>query len=315
MIFFGQEDEANRSCQNHQFASVPMAGSGLADQPRSAAFPCQRRALVWMAALVWGCAPEPESTQAIAVVSVLPHAYFVESIAGDKVRVEVMIPPGASPATYEPTVEQLKALAAADLYVKVGHPHFAFERAWLGWLVAENPDLRVVNSSEGARSNESDPHVWLSPRLAARMARNIAGALAAILPEGRDVFDGNLRAFLKEIEALDADLRRAFEGKSGKRIYVFHPAWGYLLEEYGLEQVAIEQGAKEPGVRSLRQLIRQARGDGVKVIFVQPQFSRQSADLIAGELGVAVEVVDPLARDWLDNLKRVGGAFGRALDR
>lgn len=247
------------------------------------------------------------------LVSVLPQAYFVQRVAGPRVRVEVMIPPGASPATHEPTLEQLRALSEASLYVKVGHPHFPFERAWLGRVLAQANGLRVVDGSAGLEGGDGDPHVWLAPRHALVMAGHVEAALAALLPEHAAEFRANLAAFAAEVRALDAELRELLAPARGRRFLVFHPAWGHFAEAYGLEQIAIERDGKHPDARALQRLIEGARADGVRVLFVQPQLDPRSAELVAGEVGCRVESLDPLARDWAANLRHVGRALAEAL--
>ena len=249
------------------------------------------------------------------MVSVLPQKFFVERIAGDRVRIEVMIPPGASPALYEPMIAQLKALSSADLYVKVGHPSFPFERAWLERLLAEREDLAVVDASSGVADLDQDPHVWVSPAHALEMARNIAAGLAVLLPEYAAEFDANLRRFEVEVADLDRELRALLDEKRGGRFFVFHPAWSYFAREYGLVQVAIEHEGKEPDPAQVAALIREAREAGARVIFVQPQFDPSSAELIAHEISGSVEALDPLAPDWSANLHRVGRSLRLAVVR
>lgn len=255
----------------------------------------------------------PRESRPLAMVSVLPQQYVVDRIAGGLVRTEVMIPPGASPHLHEPTVAQLRLLHEADLYVKVGHPHFPFERVWLDRLLAETPDLRVVDSSAGIESRAEDPHVWLAPRHVEAMAVAIEAALEDLLPEKRETLRTNLAALRAEIEVLDADLRSTLADKRGRRFLVFHPAWGYFAEAYGLEQIAVEQERKEPDARELAALIEHARREGIRVIFVQPQFDAAAAETLAREVGARVEPLDPLAYDWADNLRRAARALDAGL--
>jgi len=263
--------------------------------------------------LIAACARVPEAPhKPVVAVSVLPQAAFVEGIAGDLVAVQVMIPPGAA-EMYEPNMEQLRSLSRAVLYVKVGHPGFPFEAAWLDDLLAENPGLPVVDASEGVDRKAGDPHVWVSPQCVRVMARNIAAALVERFPEDGERFRTGLEEFLLEVDEVDRDLRRMLGPFRGREILVFHPAWGYLAEEYGLVQVAVEHGHKEPGAKQLADLIKHARETGTRVIFAQPQVSRAHAEALAAEIGAEVVIVDPLARDWAENLRRTGEAFRRAL--
>lgn len=248
----------------------------------------------------------------IVVVSVLPQAFFVEKLAGGLVDVEVLIPPGANEASFEPTMQQMQAISRAKVYVKVGHPHFLFEAAWLDRLLAGNSAMRVVDGSAGAPQDAEDPHIWVSPACVRAMAGNIAAALVLVLPDQAAAIGANLTAFQSEIDALDADLRTVLKPYAGREFLVFHPSWGYFAHEYGLVQVSIASEAKEPSPKQLASIIDHARSKGIRDIFVQPQFSRQQADLVAQQLGGRVVVIDPLARDWLANLRLVAEALRRS---
>jgi ABC-type Zn uptake system ZnuABC Zn-binding protein ZnuA len=134
-----------------------------------------------------GCGgPQDDDPRPVVVVSVLPQEYLVDRIAGDAVRVEVLIPPGASPASHEPRIRQMEALTRAALCVRVGHPRFPFEQAWLEPMLARQPELTVIDGSAGAATLAEDPHVWLAPRQVERTAIQLEAALAtASWPEPR----------------------------------------------------------------------------------------------------------------------------------
>jgi len=260
------------------------------------------------------CGSEPASSaRPLVMVSVLPQEYVVDRVAGDRVRVEVMVPPGASPSTYEPSLAKMRLLGVAALYVKVGHPNFPFEKAWLDRILAEAPDLPVVDASEGAESREGDPHVWVAPRHVETMAVNVEAALGKLLPDHRETLQANLASFRAEIAALDGEIRELLAGRKGGRFLVLHPAWGYFAEAYGLEQVAIEHEHKQPDPHELGQLIERAQETGVGVVFVQPQFDPSAAETLAREIGARVEPLDPLAYDWPENLRRAARALAEGM--
>ena len=274
----------------------------------------QRYGALALAATTVACArvEAPESRPVVAV-SVLPQAFFVEKIAGERVRIQVMIPPGANPSTFEPSIEALRSLSGAVLYVALGHPHFAFEAAWIEELLSEQPRLDVIRAMSEQASENDDPHIWLSPRLVRGQAGQIATALEEVLPEEGEALQENLAAFLSEIDTLDAELRTRLKRYHGRKIFVFHAAWGYFAKDYGLVQVSLEQGSRTPGAGALVTFIQEAKREKASVIFVQPQFSQQSARVVAEEIGARVESLDPLARDWTSNLRRAAIAFEGAL--
>ncbi len=258
----------------------------------------------------------------VVSVSVPPQAYFVERIAGDSVEVHVMVPPGSSPATYEPSPQQLVALTKSSLYVAVGHPAFLFELRHLKSLVAANPGIAIVDMAMGAavsctddqgRELDDDPHIWLSPRLMLAAADRIAAKLSELDPEKAGFYRQNLQSLASDIRSLDREMRELMQELRGRTFMVFHPAWSYFACDYGLIQMAIEAGGKEPGPAQLVATIEEARRKGIRVVFVQRGFSDRSARVIATELGARLEELDPLARDWLENLRRSGARIAEAI--
>ncbi len=259
-------------------------------------------------------------------VAVPPQAYFVERIGRDRVAVTVMVPAGAAPDSYEPTPQQVLALDRARLYVKVGLAGFPFEERYLegpaGADSGEGRDLEVIDMSRGLAPlreaggdelGETDPHVWTSPAAARVAAEHIADALARLDPAGADLYRANLAAFLTDVDALDREIHGELDGLPHRRFLVVHPAWGYFARDYGLEQVAIESGGKEPSPTRLAALIEEARREGVRTVFVQRGFSDRAARVLAQELGAEVVALDPLAHDWLNNLRTVARELHRAL--
>lgn len=265
--------------------------------------------------------------------SILPQKYFVQQIGRDLVDVQIMVRPGANPATYEPKPRQMAALSQARIYFAIGVP---FESAWLQKIAATNPGMKVVHTDYGieklvmavhGHENETgkrhekedwehaglDPHIWLSPPLVKVQARTILTALQEADPQHAGIFADNFQAFAARIDALDDELKKDFAGRQGLKFMVFHPSWGYFAQAYGLEQVPIEIEGKSPKPAHLKALIENARKDGILVIFVQPQFSTKSAGLVAREIGGQIVFADPLSDDWLENLRRVATKFIEAL--
>lgn len=261
-------------------------------------------------------------------VSVLPQKVFVERIGGDVVNVEVMVKAGYSPATYEPTPRQIAALAKAQLYIRIGVP---FEKAWMPRIQGVNPKMIMLDAREGLTlrkmtdhhhghdhdsdihdaykykpaGNELDPHLWTDPKLVIKMAEQIRQQLIALQPDNKAVFTANHADFVAELTVLDEELQALFSESKGQKFMVFHPSWGYFAEAYGLEQIAIEADGKEPGARALTALIKQARLNGVKTIFVQPQFDKRAAKQVARAINGNVVAIDPLAADYFANMRKI----------
>lgn len=158
-----------------------------------------------------------------------------------------------------------------------------------------------------------DPHIWLSPVLVKKQVRIIADTLINLYPQQQAIFEQNLAEFLARIDQLDEQLRVALEDKAGMKFMVFHPSWGYFADTYRLEQVAIEIEGKNPKPAQLQELIENAKAEGAKAIFVQPQFSTKSAEILSREIGGSVVLIDPLAENWHDNLKQVAQQIQKEL--
>ena len=253
-------------------------------------------------------APNNKKEKINIVVSVLPQVDFAKNIGKDKVSVEAMIPSGFSPAVYEPSIEQLKKLSRADLYIKIGH--IPFERSQMEKLKDLNSKMKVIDSSKGIEVYNSDPHIWLSPKLVKTQIENICNALVKIDPKNKNFYKKNKNEYLIELDNLDLELQDVFSKLQGKKILVFHPAFGYLARDYGFEQIAIEINGKEPSAENLAKIIDTAKKENIKTIFVQKQFSQKSAESIARQINGIVVPLDPLAEDYIENLRRIGIKIG-----
>ncbi len=259
----------------------------------------------------------------LVLTAIPPHAFLIGRIGGDAVKVETMVPPGSSPHSFEPTPRQIARASSARAYFEAG---VEAERLYLPKMRAHREDLAVIDMNDGIRlrsveggehghgeAGASDPHVWLSPRLAIRQARNICEGLTGLDGKNRSLYEGNLARLEKELGELDLRIARRLEGVKGRTFYVIHPSFGYFADEYGIRQAAIEPGGKEPGAKHMAGLIDRARSEGVKVIFVEPQFSMKSADIIARATGSRLVRVDPLSGDYVANMERIADEMARAL--
>lgn len=254
------------------------------------------------------------------VVTILPQAEFVEEIGGNNVGITVMVPEGHSPHTYEPSPGQMKELSKADMYVKVGSG-LEFERVWMERFIDLNKSMAIVDCSQGielepmntdvtnysgsSESVEMDPHIWMSPRNAIVMVENIASRLMEVDHSNRDYYQGNLEEYTTALEAIDISIKDGLSDVENRIFMVYHPAFGYFAREYNLTMLTVEDEGKEPTPAGLAHLIEQAGKYDIRVIFASPQFNPDSAEVIADEIDGRVIFVDPLARDYCDNLSEL----------
>lgn len=260
-----------------------------------------------------------------AWVSIAPQAFFVRRIGGNHVRVETLLAPGQSPATFDPTPKQLVRLAKADVYFRIGVP---FEQALIGKLASVTQRVSIIDTRKGVALREMDrghdhnhdgsagafdPHIWLDPALVKIQSRTICEALCESDPARADTYRRNLATFESELEAVADLIRRRLAPIQGRRFYVIHPAYGYFADAFGLAQVAVEVSGKAPSAKKLGRLIDRMRRDGVRTIFVQPQFGMGSAQAIAQAIGGQVVPLDPMAGDYLVNLDDIAKKVRMAL--
>ncbi len=251
-----------------------------------------------------------------AVVSIPPQQEILQRLGGQQVSVTVLIPPGRSPATFEPSPRQMASVSDADLLLPLNLP---FERTVVARIRHIEPDLPVCDASpvismgNAGRSDSEvhdhsrglDPHFWLDPRLTIEYASGVTQCLCRVRPESCDVFRTNLEDYSVALDAVDARIAERLAPFSGRSFWVFHPALGYFAERYGLLQVAIEREGKNPTGRSLAEVIEGAREQGVRIIFVQRNFADSAARAVAEAVGADLVELDPLAPDLLANLDRI----------
>jgi len=252
-----------------------------------------------------------------------PVAYLVQRIGGPYIHVEVLVQAGQDPHIFEPTPRQVIHLSQARLFFRVGMP---FEDRLIEHIAGESAHFAIVNTVAGIAlrvssctcedthcghdhededESPADPHVWLSPPLLKTMAAHVAAALRHADPRHEQVYQANLKTLLTELDALDHRIAQSLAPYRGEAFYVFHPAFGYFANTYGLRQESVEVEGKPPTPRQIFDLINKARDDHVKIIFLQPQFNQQIAASIAQAIGGTVIRMDSMAYDVLANLDDV----------
>lgn len=262
--------------------------------------------------LLAACTSDKKLNDNSLYVSILPLRSIVEGIVGEDFDIEVLVPPGASPETFEPTPRQFVGLSKAQLVFNVGL--IDFETSLLGKMEKQE---KVVNLSrgidliEGACSHSGgnhthgvDPHVWTSPKSLKKMAENAYEAIRKAYPDSVK-YETNYHRLQERLDALD---RRTAEklAQSGVGYFiVYHPALTYYARDYGLRQVAIEADGKEPSAKQLTAIIRQAREDGVRRIFYQNQFPASTVEVIARDIDAEYVEIDPLGEDAIANIDRM----------
>ncbi len=269
-------------------------------------------------------------------VSILPQKYFIERIGGDRVRVQVLAGEGQNPHSYDPTPKQMAAFANTSAWILSGTD---FETALKPKVVSQYPSLVIIDGTAGVRfrkmeehSHEGDNdhdnknsddahgkgvnidrHTWLGLSPSKIMAGHVRDLLVEVDPAGKDIYESNCQALVTDIDSVFSNLKKTLKPLSGKTVLVFHPSFGYFLDEFGIRQEAVETGGKEPNAKALSFLIEGAKADKTPAIFVQSQFPVNAAKTVADAVGAEVVMLDPLSPDWLENIKKMGAALESSL--
>ena len=278
-------------------------------------------------ALSVGSEPAPSGPPTLAA-TIEPTAELVSRLAGDDYVVHAVVGPGESPATFQPTDAMMTRLAQTKVFFRVGVP--AESGPWYDAVaeIAEIIDLRdgitlrqMAHHHHGDHDHDhhhdhgaADPHVWTSPTLLRRQIATIAESLVALAPEQAEAVEERRSALDSDLAELDARLRARLEPYRGRAFMVFHPAWGYLADAYGLRQIAVEIEGQAPSEAELTRLQQIAREEEIRVLFVQPQIAGQAAESVARAIGAEVVSIDPLARDVVGNLESVAEALVRSFE-
>ncbi|MFZ7133284.1 MAG: metal ABC transporter solute-binding protein, Zn/Mn family [Eubacteriales bacterium] len=252
----------------------------------------------------------------IVAVTVLPQKAFVEAVCGDLAEVVTIVPPGNSPGNYEPTPQEMENFNKAAVYFTIGVPT---EKANI-LPKAENMEIVDLPANvDGVYSDREfspgkrDPHIWLSVKRAKVMINIIAETMSSLKPENAQIYQENAEAFMKELDSADAEIKNIFSTINNKRFIVFHPAYGYFADEYGLEMYALQEDGKESTPQQLQEMIDLARGENIKVIFTQPEFDSEQSDAFAEEIGGENIMLDPLSDDYIVNLKSMANSIAAAM--
>jgi zinc transport system substrate-binding protein len=273
-----------------------------------------------IALIIAGCGQKKatvENSTKNITVSILPQKTFIEKIAGNDFTVNVLLPPGTSPAAYSLLPSQMAGIVQTAIWFRMGY--IGFELSWRDKIIAANPAMKVVDLSEGLdliaanRTTEGgktiltgvDPHIWLSPALVKQMAAKILTEVSAINPPEKEKYEANYKTFISEIDSLDAEIRNKLVPFTGKKIITFHPSLSYFARDYGIEQLSLESGGKEPTPQRMTELIDLARHENIKVVYIQGELDREHARVFAEETGGEVVQVHPLSPDWSENLREM----------
>ena len=245
------------------------------------------------------------------VASIPPLADFARQVGGDKTDVTLLLPPGASPHTFEPTPRAVQEISRAKIFVKIG----AGLEFWADKLIAAaGQGIMIVDCSKGVdlirghlhdqdydhgheheRVQGIDPHFWLDPVICIGMIKKIEAAFSKADPANSSFYGNNAAAYISRLSALDREIAAKVKTFRTREYITFHSAWNYFSRRYGLKVAAVieESPGKDPSPRQIGYILGVLRKLKTRVVFAEPQFSPKIAEAIASEAGGRVLFLDP----------------------
>ena len=269
--------------------------------------------------ILFACTQHKQNNRIISV-SIEPLRYFTEQIGGTDFSIQVVVPPGASPETYEPTPSIMKTVSESASFISIGlletelniinnlknDENINLIELYKNVdLIEGNPHHHHGNlhkSDEHSAQNGYDPHIWLSTKEALQISSVIRDELCRLNPDSCSKYQQNFNHLANEIKILDKYIHQHLDSADNRTFIIYHPALAYFCREYGFNQIAVESEGKEPSANSLKEIVSLARKEGIKTIFYQSQFSDATVKALAKEIAGTTEQLDPLAYNWLNNM-------------
>lgn len=275
--------------------------------------------LTMVALSIWpliSCSPDKDK-KPVVTVSILPQKQLLDQIVGDRVEVKCILGAGANPETYDPTVTNLMGLEKSLAFMRIGS--VGFEDAIASKIAESNPNLPIINSSEGiqpiygthgAHCNHTDPHTWTSVKNMRIIAQNMAQAMAKVDPANKDYYQKNAQKLYAHLDSLDAELTHKLQSKKGTAFLVWHPSLSYFARDYGLKQIVVGGDEnKEASVKQLQQITDSVKGRSGYVFFFQKDFDNLHASAMSNDLKAHQVDISPMEYDWEPQIRKIADSL------
>lgn len=277
-------------------------------------------AMILSTVCLFGCSNEVKEEEVkekpMIAVSIVPEQTFVEAVCGDLVDIVTLVPSGSSPENYEPTAQEMEKFSDASLCFSIGVPT---EEAN---ILPNVGDIKVISLQDEVaavyedrtfESGERDPHIWLSPKRVKVMVETIAKEMSELDPDNKGTYEQNAADYIVKLDEVDQEIKDALKGVESKNFIVYHPAFGYIADDYGLKMYSLEEEGKEATAQHLQDMIDLAKKENIKVIFYQEEVDSSQSEAFAKEIGGKTIQLSPLAADYIDNLKNMAQTMGEAM--
>jgi zinc transport system substrate-binding protein len=232
-------------------------------------------------------------------VTILPQKGIIKAIGGDKVNINVMIPPGNSPATYAPTFSQLKKVKNSQIYFSVGVP---FDKTYLSKIKEINPSIKIISFAKYIKKDSDNPHIWLSPALLMLEAKTVLDALIKYEPQYKNYFLKNYALLINKLAKLEVKGQKNIKQKA---FITFHPSFYYFAKDFHIKEIALQKQGKTPSFSYLAKIIKIAEKENVKTVIISPEFPEKYAKLVAQKIEAKVYIISPLNQNPLKTIKKL----------
>ncbi|MFH0975795.1 MAG: zinc ABC transporter substrate-binding protein [Spirochaetota bacterium] len=265
--------------------------------------------LIFILFILFGCADSKQNSRITVIATLFPQYDFAKQIVKDKADVRLLIPPGIEAHTYEPTPRDISEIRKAGVFIYTGE----YMEPWSLKLIqtVKNNSLIIVDASAGihlmdeseepghehGKGNQSaehergtkDPHIWVDPVLAKRMAENVLVGLIKANPENESFYKANADSLIKELDRLNTEFTDLFKKVKYKTIiHGGHFTFGYFSKRYGLKYISPYSGFSpnaEPSPQKIAELIKTIKATGLKIIYYEELIDPKAARVISRQTG------------------------------
>ena len=248
------------------------------------------------------------------VTTIYPMYDFTLNIAGDKAEIINLVPAGTEPHDFELSASDMRLIEKADIFIYngAGMEHFVDKTL----AAVSNKDLVIVEAAgeldllvtdshhdhgreahdENDAEEKTDPHTWLSIENAIAESEAIKETLIKLDGKNADYYEANFQVYKGKLEGLAARYKEELSDMSHDTIVVAHEAFGYLCNEYGLKQEAVEglTADSEPDAARMKEIIEFCKENNIKIIFFEELVSPKVAETIANEIGAETMLLNPV---------------------
>lgn len=250
---------------------------------------------------------ENQSNNLQIAATVFPLQDIAKNIVKDKINVQLILPPGANPHTFEFTPRQVKELRNTKVIFAIGHGLDSWvnriENSLSGTKIiitdkniALRQSVEIFSDEPEEEEGPIDPHYWLTLFNAKIIARNIADEIIAIDEGDREFYEKNFENYASELDLKDKEFKDKLRNIPDKNIITLHDAWYYFAQEYGINIAGTFEpsAGREPTPRYLARLKQAAEENNIKTIFSEPQVSTAALEPFAKDFGLSIQVLDPI---------------------